>query len=80
MTDYGNVHTAQKRDFPHPRYAVNHCAGHTWHVVNCIIAAVTWSDLWTNYCHSAFFIPQFRILPIAAIERVLPDNSTMLVW
>jgi len=32
--------------------------------VNCVIAAVTWSDMWTNYRRSADSIPHFtfRIL------------------
>ena len=41
-------------------------------MVNCVIAAVTWSSVLTNHRRSAFFIPhftlritQFRILPIA---------------
>ena len=57
--------TCTKCYFLHLRYAVYNCAGHMWRAVNCTIAAVTWSELWTNHhrftfriLHSA--IPHFR--------------------
>jgi len=45
--------------FPHLDYAVYHSTSWTWHAVNCVIAAVMWSDLSTNHRRSAFCIPHF---------------------
>ena len=51
-------------------------------MVNCVIAAVTWSSVLTNHRRSAFFIPhftlritQFRILPIAIRLFVAPTGA-----
>ena len=60
--------------FPHPHYTVYRCAGHARRAVNCVIAAVMWSDLWTNHCCSTFVhILQFRILPTAAFKQPLKE-------
>jgi len=45
--------------FPHLDYAVYHSTSWTWRAVNCVIAAVMWSDLSTNHRRSAFCIPHF---------------------
>ena len=60
--------TSIKHYFPHPHYAAYCCAGHARRAVNCVISAVTWSDLWTNYHRSAVFIPHFTFrIPHSAV-------------
>jgi len=61
--------TCTKGYLPPVKYAVYHCVGHARVAVNCVIAAVTWSDVWTNHCRSAFCVQRFtfRILPIAPL-------------
>ena len=58
--------------------AFHHCVVQALRMVNCVIAAVTWSSVLTNHLRSAFFIPhftlritQFRILPIAHTARMV---------
>jgi len=45
--------------FLHLHYAVYHRAGDARVAVNCVIAAVTWSYMWTNHRRSAFCVPYF---------------------
>ena len=54
--------TCTKCYFFHLRYAVYNCAGHVWHMVNCTIAAVTWSELWTSHHRFTFRILHSAIL------------------
>ena len=64
------MHKMIKRYFPHPHYAVYRCAGRARRAVNCVIAAVTWSDRWTNHHRSAVSIPHFTFcIPHSAIPH-----------
>ena len=74
--------TCTKCYFPHPHYAVYHCAGHARCAVNCGIPAVTWSDLWTNHRRSAVSIPHFThshlqstSMPYWAIQNDILPNT-----
>jgi len=80
--------TCIKRYFPHPHYAVYRCAGHARHEVNCVIAAVTWSD---PTCGSVTVVPHFSFLilssafhvPHFTYSRFKPHNSINIdniVW
>ena len=44
---------------------------------NCVIAAVTWSDVWINHCCCAFYPSHstVRILPIALYDQGGSGNS-----
>ena len=80
MTDKITV-TCIKHYFPHLLYAVYCCARHAQHAVNCVIAAVTWSDLCTNHRHSAFFILHFifHILQFCILPVTISDHASVLL-
>ena len=57
-------------------YAVYHCASHARRVVHCVVAVVTWSDLWTNHRRSAFVIPHFAFrIPHSAVQHFTNASS-----
>ena len=69
--------TCIKRYFPHPHYTVYCCAGHAQRAVNCVIAAVTWSDLWTNHRRSAFFIHFTFRIPHSGVPHFIDSHMVM---
>jgi len=66
-----------KRYFPHLHYAFYHCAGRARRAVNCVKAAVTWSDMCTNYRRSAGSIPHFTFrIPHSAVPHFTHKPQT----